>query len=36
VGSDHLALLSEFSFLVAHNKSTGITAAAASPRLDIE
>ncbi|AET05304.1 putative poly(A)-specific ribonuclease [Medicago truncatula] len=36
VGSDHLALLSEFSFSVAHNKSTDITAAAASPRVDIE
>ncbi|GAU39278.1 hypothetical protein TSUD_72170 [Trifolium subterraneum] len=34
VGSDHLALVSEFSFSVAHNKSTDIDAA--SPRVDIE
>ncbi|CAJ2676175.1 unnamed protein product [Trifolium pratense] len=36
VGSDHLALVSEFSFSVAHNKSTDIDAATASPRVDIE
>lgn len=36
VGSDHLALMSEFSFAAAHNKSTDITAAVASPRVDVE
>ncbi|XP_015954325.1 carbon catabolite repressor protein 4 homolog 3 [Arachis duranensis] len=36
VGSDHLALVSEFSFLDANNASTEIVAASASPRLDNE
>ncbi|XP_061344965.1 carbon catabolite repressor protein 4 homolog 3-like isoform X3 [Gastrolobium bilobum] len=36
VGSDHLALVSEFSFSVTNNKSIEIVEAAASPGIDIE
>ncbi|TKY60911.1 Carbon catabolite repressor protein 4-like 3 [Spatholobus suberectus] len=36
VGSDHLALVSEFSFSVTNNEPTDIVAAAASPIVDIE
>jgi len=36
VGSDHLALVSEFSFSVAHNKSSDTLAAEASPKVGIE
>ncbi|KAL5189055.1 Carbon catabolite repressor protein 4 3 [Glycine soja] len=35
VGSDHLALVSEFSFSVTNNEPTDIVAAAASPIVDI-
>lgn len=36
MGSDHLALVSEFSFSVTNNEPTGTVAAAASPIEDIE
>ncbi|RDX80567.1 Carbon catabolite repressor protein 4-like 3 [Mucuna pruriens] len=36
VGSDHLALVSEFSFSVTNNEPTEIVATAASPVVDIE